>query len=577
MKNLLIVLCGGLLAAGISACNEGLGSFKALKSTAQQSKLDSSSALSDFKSRAVLRLEKLKNKMEPTLNLGDGIDNRTGVGMANNCLINAGDPEAIQLSNPHATIDFSRTVSSEQVGNFLHTNVNGNANFGVFSMSANANYTRNSTDTRQSIHFNYLQTMAMDATYRVSGIGNKVLSPDAQNLLEGGINDFTSVCGDSIVQSGKMGALLLVDASFDFASAAAKDSFEASVGTTFTFGSASASMQKVSEQTRKNSKFSVRVLQLGGDPTKLANIFKEKDGNFHILSCSLDNIEDCDNVAKDVIRYAQNDFQTSVDFKKRETLWMYDYATKPWSKLAIKAELPILTDEQIFAREYLTDTITQDRRMLQYLQTYQHQSFYITLVDSVTKDSIVKATSDYQKMVNEYNNYNILDSCYGDTENINTRCIYAANQVRQMRTKYQGSINLAADIATSIALSGTLSWKLVPIVSWQSCNSNNCRSAFVTFDVVSNIFTPYVCYMDTSKDVDYFNIVFPNEADKTLICKAPSLPTYYVKRVKSYNVNEIGLAGTIINDREHDFQSDIRGINIWYFYSDSSDFKYSPI
>lgn len=271
-------------------------------------------------------------------------------------------------------------------------------------MSANANYTRNSTDTRQSIHFNYLQTMAMDATYKAPGIGNKILSPDAQTLLEGGMNDFTDVCGDSIIQSGKMGALLLVDASFDFASAAAKESFDASVGTSFTFGSANASMQKVSEQTRKNSKFSIRVLQLCGDPTKLANIFKETGGNFHVLSCSPENADVCDKVAGDVIRYAQNDFQTSVDFKKRDTLWMYDYATKPWSKLAVKAQLPILTDEQIAAREYLTDTITQDRRMLQYLQTYQHQAFFGTLNTKVI-DNVNQIIFDYQKMINDYNNY----------------------------------------------------------------------------------------------------------------------------------------------------------------------------
>ena len=88
--------------------------------------------------------------------------------------------------------------------------------------------------------------MAMDAVYKTSGVGNKILDPDIKELLENdGIDEFTSMCGDSMINSSKMGAILLVDAAFEFSNSASREEFETKAGGSFIFGSASASVNKI--------------------------------------------------------------------------------------------------------------------------------------------------------------------------------------------------------------------------------------------------------------------------------------------------------------------------------------------
>lgn len=590
MKKLYVSLCGCFIAMGISSCNEGgvTGSAKPQQNNAaqQQTKLDASQALANIQSKMSLRQEILKNNYTPVIRLGDGFDSRTGIGMGINCLANADDPSAITLSDPIGEGTFSTAIDSQTLSDLINAKVSGEMNFGLFSASAEARYMRDSLDTRQSIKFNYFQGMTQDAVYKVPGVGNKILDPDYRSLLEGGMDDFTGACGDSIVQSAKLGARLLVDVSIQFSSSSLKEKFEGEAkGSILGIGAISGAFSDFSHKYDSKATMSVRVLQLGGDVTKLANIYgvPDKDGNFPVVACSETNISACKQIINDTISYAKNDFQNTIDFKTGKNIHTFDYSTKAYSKFAVKATLPILAEEQKSAREYLTDAITQDRKMLDYLQAYQKQSFYtnITLMDFQTKKDIEQSINDYVKMIADYNNYQILDSCYGDTENINTRCIYAANEIKKMHTKYQQSINIANSLGGTVVVwqSGLGTIVFVPLRAWGSGNYNSDTYGYMSvYDTKDNKFIDNsACVFDTTTNNAYMRNTHPDMIGASLVCDGGifSNSMYYVKRIANYH--NTGVGGRIINGIKNDYPLLQDGYNASYSYSDATTLKYSPI
>ncbi|HLX52405.1 MAG TPA: hypothetical protein VKR58_00590, partial [Aquella sp.] len=194
-KNSLIAASLLLITACTTGNNVGSGASPALSDSIKNNSLSNNSSKSYY----------LKNNYEVPARLGYGFDDRTGMSEGLSCLVNGDDPSAIVLSNPQGSIDFTDTVSAQEVGSLLNTSISGSADFGIFSASVAANYTRDSTDSRQSINFNYLQTMSADATFTVKGLGNDILSANAQSILAQGNDAFTNVCGNSIVQSAKEG------------------------------------------------------------------------------------------------------------------------------------------------------------------------------------------------------------------------------------------------------------------------------------------------------------------------------------------------------------------------------------
>ena len=62
------------------------------------------------------------------------------------------------------------------------------------------------------------------------------------------------------------------------------------------------------------------------------------------------------------------------------TLYTFDFSEKKYSSLGIKASLPDLSPQEQEAKDYIAKSITNNRKMLEYLQNYQQQQI-ITLLD----------------------------------------------------------------------------------------------------------------------------------------------------------------------------------------------------
>ncbi|MCC2625520.1 MAG: hypothetical protein K0R14_1393 [Burkholderiales bacterium] len=523
----------------------------------------------------------------PLPRLGYGFDDRTGVAKGASCLVNATDPSAIVLSNPQGSIDFSDTISSQEMGDLLNTSISGNADFGIFSASVAANYTRDSTDTRRSINFNYLQTMSADAFFQVQGIGNDILSPAAKSILAQGNDAFTNACGNSIVQSAKEGAVLMVTVSIQFANASSKERFEGEAsGSISGIGSIKGAFEHSEQSSTQNATFAVKAYQVGGDPTKLAKIFGNPDpqGQYNIVKCNATNLDSCQDIINDVIGYAQHDFETSVNFKDQSTLYTYEVDSNQYAALGVQTSLTPLTPDEQAAKNYLTTTITQDRQMLSYLNAYQQQSFYNTDVDDITKRNVTQAIKDYTTMISNYDNFNIINSCYGDTNKINTECISAANQVKSMRSMYQTSIYVGNTLALTIEMYGPIGEMIFVATNTGDSRvgnvANNVMGGFIAYDPTTKSYTSE-CSIDTSSDNEYFKVVAPQLVGKSLYCYdilvpiAPGIQHFFVKDFGDRRFQ--GIAGHMVNGVETLYPPSPSGGNLGYVYSDATDFKYNPI
>lgn len=519
-----------------------------------------------------------KNNYEVPINLSDAFDDRTGMDKGHSCLVNASDPRAVVLSNPKLSIDFTNTVTAQYIGALFNTGINGNADFGLFSTSLTAEYTRSLIDTQRSINFNYVQTLSADATFTVKGTGNSILNQDAQNILAESTGEFTQICGNSIVQSSKKGAVLEASVTINFANAAQKRQFEKeTAGSISGIESIVSAFENSEHSSTQGATIGISVYQSGGDPTKLNKIY---DG----LICLATDLAACKQIINNLINYTNSDFQTGVNFRDPTTLYTYKPNSKQYVDLGVKASLQPLTPDEQTAKNYLSTTITQDRQMLDYLNAYQKQGFFAQYVDSITQANIRQAAKDYSTMLDNYNNFDIIDSCYSDTSNINTRCILAASQIKNMHSTYQASIALANNLAIVMDMNSPIGEIIfIPIDRVDSSVGGTLNNA-------TGLFAAYLpkiqaisskCYIDSSTDYEYFRTYFPQYGSKSIYCVDD--PTSIVPGVTNFlvegfgNRNFQGIAARMVNGVEVKYPVGPSGYNVQYLYSDSSDFKYNPI
>ncbi len=528
----------------------------------------------------------LQHNMEPPAFMGDGFDDRTGMTKGVNCLINANDPNNSTHTNVTSDINVSGTVSSSDVAEALNFNMSGKANFGLYSASLSANYARSSINSRQSISFNYLQRVFAEYTYKIPGIGNNILIPEARSFLNDGMDKFTQICGNSVITGSYKGAILLVNVSVSFANATNKESFAASIsGKAIGMGSISAVINQASAEVKKHASFSVTAMQLGGNPKILARIFgtPDKDGYYNITKCSIDNLAPCSNILNDIINYAQSeDFKKSINPDNPNSLYTFKISTTDYSQLGVAATLPELSAAEKEANQYLSETITRDRTILDFLMSYMAQG--LTL-NTVTQDWMNKTTAYYQNMIKQYDDYDIIDACYGDTNNIETRCIETANLVKDMHNNtYKKFIDFADHMASTIYVrtqnpSGLYlqDYILVPADYEANCNIINkvgqCTGLFAIYP------NKTLCLVDTTADNNYFTRLYPSLVGKFYDCSVYMSPivdgTTYLRR-KSGDLSH-GIDGSYQSYTQQDKAVNAQGWNAELFYSDSSTFKYNPI
>ncbi len=553
--------------------------------------------------------QQLQTDREHPIKMGYGYDGRTGMSVGLSCMNNFGLPSSLDINNQRANAHLSSVTDAETIANMLNTGISGKANFGLYSASLSAQFARSVINTRQSLHFNYWQSMIADVTYNTNGIGNTVLSSDARYLLEhgSGIQDFTDICGDSFIKSAQLGAVLFIDFAVHFSSAEAKTAFETKIsGKALGLASIEAVFSKMDKSIINNASVEVQAMQLGGDVTKFAEIFGVKDPNsqnYHVTSCAAQNMSDCYKMINDVIDYARNYLDKSVNFKNPETLYTFGFAEKTYKSLGVRACLPELSEQEQEAKDYIAQSITEDRKMLEYLHSYQNQHI-MSILGIETKNQINKVLEKYELMIREYDNYQIIDSCYGDIGNIETKCLLAAKRVKDLHNVYKDYIDFANNLSSTILIknknydsynheTGEIYWVLLPM-GMSNCDrlGKECSGIYALYKFNDQGMTEYTnrrCYVDTTKNNELADKMYKPVRGKIFACEWFNGTAFvldkYLKRAKlsalDSGVNQGIMGYYAIDNRQVLIEEDERvgsaQFNSSVFPSIAPEFTYNPI
>lgn len=470
----------------------------------------------------------------------------------------------------------------------LDAGISGNADFGIFSASVAGRYVRNSTENRYRTAFHYAQTATIDETYKVPGFGDKALSQDAKDALNYGNDVFTDYCGDSFVTNAQVGAVLMVSVDINFASAWQKQEFDAEAkGSILGIGSVAGHFKSADSKLTKGASLSVNVIQLGGNTAKLANVLGQPgpDG-YYMVSCGTGNIDKCNKMVTEIIRYTQTDFQNSINFDDPKAhLYVFDTNQKPYSKIGVRASLPNLTLDEQDAHNYLVTQIKQDSDVLNYFKSYRQQPFYLTsVVSDKLRGDLEHAIVEYEDLNKQYFKFNVLDACYGSLNDINTKCVYTANMIKKMHDKLSDSTKNIANSITSIYQVENPTgheFKLIPISQADLNSGTFAVGYFTVFDPQSDQYIPTsFCGVDGSPD-NTFTHVDPNITGRYMYCYRSlyGFNNLYIKRINKPQNGDVlsGIAGYYSNGSPVDFAHGTMDANSYMTYDNAKDFRYSPI
>ena len=225
-----------------------------------------------------IALSKSKNTEDP-IEFGYGYNSITKMPNIRNCFKNNREPNNIRYRNLVGGLNFDRSLSSEILSSLTNIDISGKGGYGWFSASVAARYMKAAFNSRYSENFNFAQTFSADAVYQLPDErGAALLTNAARQALGDGPEAFRLECGDSYITNGKAGAALLVSVGIDFATAADKQTFNTEFsGGISGIATVATAFEQASNSGRVRGTLVLRALQLGGDPSKLANLFGMRD------------------------------------------------------------------------------------------------------------------------------------------------------------------------------------------------------------------------------------------------------------------------------------------------------------
>lgn len=258
-------------------------------------------------------MNKNLNKKLGSISEGGGYSSDSQQVPAQNCY----NATAQAGSGSNSVIKLSSSMSFSDLQNQLQIDVSTGGGYGMFSGSAEAKYMRSVEDKDYTLSLNYYEYMYDTVTVQLNGYGINALNPFGQQSYQNGKNPyFGIICGDNYINSYQQGAILVMSINIEFASHYEKDQFSAEAGSSFAdIFNAAGSISDIAIKNNIKGFVTMQAYQAGGEPSQLSKILsKNSDGSFYILSCSLQNMQNCVNAANNLLNYASELFPSQISF-----------------------------------------------------------------------------------------------------------------------------------------------------------------------------------------------------------------------------------------------------------------------
>jgi len=135
--------------------------------------------------------------------------------------------------------------------------------------------------------------------------------------VAGNDEHWAETCGDEYVEEITKGGKLFFSIRVDFGSKEQKQEFEEHFSLAGPLFSANQGLKTASREFSKDTKITVSALQIGGDVSKITNLFGDSNtGQAGFVQCTLGSLEDCAKVVGAALTYAtdtQHGFPSQLD------------------------------------------------------------------------------------------------------------------------------------------------------------------------------------------------------------------------------------------------------------------------
>lgn len=209
----------------------------------------------------------------------------------------------VQTGQPRANIDFSQSLSRDQLAKELGFDAGGKMRYGAADISAAAKFLKASTSNSFSI------TMVYSGDYRFK---NRFLKDPSLSTLGQSVHvdteKFRQTCGDEFVEQIVEGAKLFFSIRIDFSSREEKDTFESSFSYKSSMAEAHAAIKNMRRNFSQSNSVTVSAFQMGGNVDQITGIFQGTSGtdnqSLGFVQCTLGDFAKCDNVLANALAYA---------------------------------------------------------------------------------------------------------------------------------------------------------------------------------------------------------------------------------------------------------------------------------
>ncbi|ODN41825.1 hypothetical protein [Piscirickettsia litoralis] len=332
------------------------------------------------------------------------------------------------VGNKSNLINLGDNISFSQLESSLNINVSGSGSYGLFSASASANYLHQVKEDNYSRSFSYSELINFPVSQiNPAGYSTSLLNNFGRQVYSDPEN-FRLVCGDEIITQISTGASLYITMKMNFSSKEEKTQFDAEAKGSYSLFNASAKMQEIIKKYNMSGSVALLAYQIGGDPSKLANIFsKSPSGGYYITSCNFKNLGNCTSAINGFLSYAHDDFSKQVSMKDGNIAGNavptgpYEHGTL--SMFGLNTGKTLATPEVLQARKELASSYIINTN---YLNHINH------LIDLTSGYGQLTAThSDLQSLQqklaqNSLTLNNAGSSCYQNPSS----CINATNQAK---------------------------------------------------------------------------------------------------------------------------------------------------
>ncbi len=374
---------------------------------------------------------------------GNGMIKVFGMPMSFNCFKNNKDPKNIKFGNLSGQINFSRSVSLKDLSSVLNISAGAEISYASFSATANASYLKDVTDSRYTDNFTFIQTYSADANYDLpDDYGTDLLNQTAAKALAQ--QKFGDICGDSFIINSKAGASLITTVTLNFNSAEDKNEFDTKFkGSISGIASITQEFKNAVTKSGISATLSVKAIQNGGDPAKLAQIFgKPSETGYPISNCNKENIQSCNKIIDNIISYAQGEFQNGLDLNNPHSLYYFNPSSEKYSTFGINyipENLSPLTKTAIakLTKQYQNDL--EDKVYLSKYISYLSSNPEIRPIVPVALRGEIKTLESKIDSLMDYSS-NALTNCFN--EEANEKCSAFVEGVKLAHQQFANEGNL---------------------------------------------------------------------------------------------------------------------------------------